>query len=122
MLDELTRSCPDFAPGWFHLAELRRKEQRWDEALAAYDRALELDPGQSLARYNRAILLLRAGDGERARADLETLVSGPRASDPLLIGAHLALARLLLAAGEDEAAAARYARYRELGGTAPLRP
>jgi len=121
-LEELTRRCPDFAQGWFHLAEVSRAMQRWEAARKAYDTALELAPDLSLARYNRAMLLLRAGEGAAARTDLERLVEGPRSNDPRLREAHLALARLLVASDEREAARLRYARYRELGGTEPLEP
>jgi len=122
LLEELAARCPGYAPGWFHLGEVRRAQQQWPAAKAAYDKALELDPTLALARYNRAVLLLRAGDGPAARADLEAIVGGPQADDPRLALAHLALARLLLASGDRSGAEQRYGRYRELGGTDPLEP
>jgi tetratricopeptide (TPR) repeat protein len=119
-LDALTVRFPDFAPGWFHRGETLRALGRPDEARASYDLALERDGELALARYNRAVLALRAGDNAQARADFERLVSGPQAEDPRLLQAHLGLARLLLASGEGEAARARHARYVELGGREPL--
>ena len=55
-----------------------------------------------------------------ARRDLEQLVDGPRASEAEVLPAHLVLARLLVEAGERQAAETRYARYLELGGTEAL--
>lgn len=121
-LDSMLERFPDFAPGWFHLGEAERARGKADLARAAYDRALELDASLALARFNRAVLALREGRTSDARADLEHIVAGPDADDPKLLQAHLGLARLLLAAGEAEAARERYARYVELGGRETLEP
>jgi len=51
-----------------------------------------------------------------ARAALERATS----CDPSSARAHLELARVLAASGDEEGARARYARYRELGGLEPL--
>jgi tetratricopeptide (TPR) repeat protein len=119
-LDALTARFPDFASGWFHRGEALRALGRLEQARASYDLALERDGELALARYNRAVLALRAGDNALARADFELLVAGPQAEDPRLLQAHLGLARLLLAAGEGQAARERHARYVELGGREPL--
>lgn len=121
-LDLLTARFPDWAPGWFHRGEAQRALGRLDDARASYDLALERDGELALARYNRAVLALRAGNNAAARADFEHLVSGKQAEDPRLLQAHLGLARLQLAAGEGDAARARYARYVELGGREALEP
>ncbi|HVS10337.1 MAG TPA: tetratricopeptide repeat protein [Planctomycetota bacterium] len=122
VLEELVKLAPDFAHGWFHLGEARRMLDDMPGAEQAYSKALELNPALVLARYNRAVIALRAGREEEARADFEQIVADPRGGNPLMAGAHLALARLLLRAGEKEAAQASYLRYRELGGRDPLEP
>lgn len=116
VLTDLTRRHPDFADGWFQLGEARRALGELDAARAAYDRALEADLEHPLARYNRAVLALLQDRRADARADFELLVAGPHEADRRVLGAHLALARLLRDAGETDASEARYARYRELGG------
>jgi tetratricopeptide (TPR) repeat protein len=121
-LDRLTARFPDYAPGWFQRGEALRALERYDEARAAYDLALERDGELAQARYNRAVLHLRAGRAAEARADFERIVNGAQAQDPRLLPAHLGLARLLLAAGEGDAARERHARYVELGGREPLEP
>jgi tetratricopeptide (TPR) repeat protein len=132
VLAELTGLAPGFAQGWFHLGECERKlaeghkslppKQAFAAAETAYARALELDPELDLARYNRAVIALLSGEAERARPELERLVDGPRALEPKLLGAHLALARLLLARGENDQAQARFQKYVELGGREKLAP
>ncbi|MCB9914303.1 MAG: hypothetical protein H6828_04015 [Planctomycetes bacterium] len=117
---ELVRRAPDFARGWALLGEVERKLEHRDAALVAYDAALARDETLADVRFNRALLRLAAGDAAAARTDLERLVQGATANEPRYALAHLHLARLLKAAGEDDAAAARYAAYRALGGTEAL--
>lgn len=58
---------------------------RFDEAIAAYDRALELDPEQAEARYRRGTARLRKGDLDRALSDFnEALAIDPRHADAYL--------------------------------------
>lgn len=120
VLSELLERFPDDASGWFHMGETERARERVAEADRAYSRALELDAEHMLARYNRAVLRLVMGQTGAARADFELLVEGPHAEEPRVRDAHLGLARILAAQGEEDAADLRYARYRALGGEEPL--
>ena len=120
MLRALTESHPAFAPGWSALGEAFLRIDETDFALEALDRALELDPALVETRLNRARLALYDERPDDARRDLEQLVDGPRASEAEVLPAHLVLARLLVEAGERQAAETRYARYLELGGTEAL--
>ena len=110
----------DSAQGWFLLGEAQRMERDLESALASYSRALELEPAHLLARNNRGTIHRLAGRLELARADFESIVDGPRSSEPAALPAHLALARTLAALGEGALAQRRYARYVELGGREPL--
>lgn len=121
-LDVALQLAPDFARGWALRGELLRKQNQTSDALAAYTKALKLDPKQTDARYNRALLAMQTGADEVALQDLRTIVDGSESSAPRYLGAHLALARLLLRVTESELAQKRYARYRQLGGTEPLTP
>jgi tetratricopeptide (TPR) repeat protein len=116
---EALRLAPDLARAWALAGELERKAGEPDRARASLTRALELDPDLADARHNRALLALEAGDAEAARADLEAVLA-EHGGEARYLAAHLALARLLLAAGEEEAARERHARYLELGGAEPL--
>jgi tetratricopeptide (TPR) repeat protein len=122
VLEELTGLAPSFCPGWFTLGEAERNLGELEPAHAHYTRALECDPEQSLARYNRAVIDRLAGRDAQARADFERLVQGRTGEDPRFLGAHLELARILSRAGEEDAARERYAVYGRLGGKEPLEP
>jgi tetratricopeptide (TPR) repeat protein len=121
-LDALVALAPDFCTGWFHLGEAHRMRNDLPSAERAYTRALECDPTEIVARHNRAVIARMAGRAAKARADFEWLVASEHARDPRVRPAHLELARLLLAAGEQDAARARHAVYAQLGGTEPLQP
>jgi tetratricopeptide (TPR) repeat protein len=83
-------------------------ERARDAALAVVARWPECCRGrEALGRAWRGL-----GKLAEARAELERAV----ACDPGSLRGNLELARVLLAAGENAAAEARYARYRELGG------
>jgi hypothetical protein len=59
--------------------------ERYAESIAAWGRAIELDPGDVNSRVNRAFAAIEAGDLEVARADLEVLVATQGAeSEPAL--------------------------------------
>jgi len=122
VLEELLARHPQHAQAWFLLGECERTRERLEAAATAYGKALEFDPEHVLARHNRGVIHRLRGRPAEARADFERIVDGPRASEKNALGSHLALARVLLAQGEQASAEARYARYRELGGAEPLAP
>jgi tetratricopeptide (TPR) repeat protein len=122
VLTELLALRPDYATGWFHLGEAERLANALPAALDAYSKALEFDPEHVLARHNRGTIQRLAGRTAEARADYERIVDGPKSTEKTALNTHLALARLLAASNETDAAQKRYARYRELGGTEALAP
>lgn len=119
VLDELLARHPEHASGWFHRGEVHRLAGELEAARAAWDRAVALDEGELLARFNRAVLARMQGRDDAAREDFEWLVEH-HPDDPRLAGAHLELARLLKQAGDEAGAAERYAAYRARGGREPL--
>lgn len=122
VLTELLARCPEYAAGWFHLGEAERLSDALPAALAAYTKALEFEADHVLARHNRGTIHRLAGRTSEARSDYERIVDGPRSADKTALNSHLALARLLAASNELDAAQRRFARYRELGGTEALAP
>jgi len=121
-LNDLLARHPQFAAGWFLLGETARMRSDLDAAFEAYSKTIEFEPTHVLALHNRATIARLKGRDAEARADLEAIVDGPHAAEKTALGSHLALARVLAAAGETEAADRRYARYRELGGVEALQP
>jgi predicted Zn-dependent protease len=120
-LDGLFERHPDDAEAWLHQGELHRKRGRPEDAARAYARTLELAPGDQRARFSLALLHAAAGRAQDARRALETVLASEAAEDPRFLTAHLELARLLSAAGEDEAARARYDLYVARGGKEALK-
>ncbi|MDO5657798.1 MAG: tetratricopeptide repeat protein [Paracoccus sp. (in: a-proteobacteria)] len=71
----LTEAYPDLPEGWTALGDMRRQQDKFAEAVPAYDRALELlDAADEDAiwfpTYARAIALERSGRFDLAEADL----------------------------------------------------
>ncbi len=86
---------------WVH-ARILKKRAKYEESLAAYDRALAIDPKRSGARTERASCLAKLGRVDDAAAYLEqTIVELP--DDKFL---RIDLARLLYENGRHERAAA----------------
>jgi tetratricopeptide (TPR) repeat protein len=73
-IDELrdaARHDPSRAGTWANLGLLLKDDGRFDEALAAYDQALALNPDDAQIRVNRVVALLRAGRWLEAWPDYE---------------------------------------------------
>jgi len=122
LLLELIQRDPTFAKAWTHLAEARRELGNKGGAREAYDRALELDPSDTLARHNRGVLLEEAGELEAAQADYTVLVESKAKPDEATRHAFLLLARLLERQGDATRARELHERYVELGGKEALTP
>jgi len=97
---------------WAHYAQAftLAGEKRFEPAVDALERALELDPGHPPSRRLEAELLARRGEVERAieawRAWLTRYGGDPRLHPSLEAEAHLELANLLAQQGDAEAALA----------------
>lgn len=77
---------PSFVPGWSNRAGLLMREGRFEEALENLDRALALDPANTLLCLNKGLLLLQGLDRPaEAKAWIErALPSGfPEAAEAL---------------------------------------
>lgn len=66
-----TRLAPDWAPGWINLGVVEYREGGTVEALAAYTRALELEPANSSALTNIATIHRDQGNDEAARTAMK---------------------------------------------------
>jgi tetratricopeptide (TPR) repeat protein len=56
-------------------------EQRWDEAVKQYTRAISLDPRKTIFFSNRAVSLNALGQFEKAEADCKVILSREAQSD-----------------------------------------
>ncbi|MFV0386479.1 tetratricopeptide repeat protein [Paracoccus sp. (in: a-proteobacteria)] len=76
---DLTRTYPDLPQVWVAFGDLLRQQERFDDAVPAYDKALELLADSSpearwFPLYARGIALERSGNFERAEADLQAAI------------------------------------------------
>jgi tetratricopeptide (TPR) repeat protein len=77
------------------LAKVCERRHRLDEALAAVQEALQLDPRNDYARLQHALLDARRGETARAEADLRSLAADATCPVPTRIEAGYELAQLL---------------------------
>ena len=100
----LMRNFPDAASGWFVLGRVEAERGHTDDALAAFERAMAVDPARGRREYRD--LLLESGRG----AALAAFARRELARDPGSALAAKDLGAALLATGDPGAAAAAYER------------
>jgi type IV pilus assembly protein PilF len=69
------------ARSWLALGVCQARAQRWEAAESSLVRAMELEPANAAATLNLAEVLLRRGDAERARAQLQRVGAAPAQAD-----------------------------------------
>lgn len=103
----------------YNLGVLYRDMNAADQAAAAFAQALTLNPRFSLARYEQALLLMKAEQYEQARQELETVLQ----HDPSRLNAHAFLGLLYRAMDEDETAVRHLTLFLDRADADdPLRP
>ena len=121
---ELLSNPNDFDSNLFLGMHLQKAEQKYDEALAHFQRALRVRPGSPDARYQIALVYLmtdRTDDGVK-------LIEGVVKDVPGFMEGHATLARLYYRLGRREAAERHRAAADELRaqqereGLAAVRP
>ena len=70
---EMTKSAPDYLPGWFWLAELAYKDKKYDEALSLLENVFGRDAEYLDGRRLQGDVLLAKGDTKKALEVLERL-------------------------------------------------
>ena len=70
---DMTKSAPDYLPGWFWLAELAYKDKKYDEALSLLENVFGRDSEYVDGRRLQGDLLLAKGDTKKALEVLERL-------------------------------------------------
>jgi tetratricopeptide (TPR) repeat protein len=84
--EALAKNSPDSAGAWFAIADLAMKGERFDEALAAYRRYAQLQPGDLAAQYHLGMpgALHGVGLAEGEAALRRYLAGHPRGDQPRL--------------------------------------
>lgn len=107
-LEAALAANPRFVPAWLNLGNLEEDEGRRAPARKAYERALEIDPGNQLALARLAGLSDAEGPDDGMAQRLEAAIAA--SADPQdRADLGFALGRLRDAGGEHEAAFAAYA-------------
>ncbi len=115
LLEKLTRDNPELVQAWTQLASAHQRMQQFDQAVAAYRRAMELSGGSPTVALALAGAYRRAGDLDEARRHAQLALP----TSPLQ--AHLVLASIALAA-EDPALAETEARAALASGGSQVAP
>lgn len=69
---DIIQQAPNEMEPYLRLAEFYETRQEWEQALAEYDQALSLEPGDPFPRLMRAALLDRMGKTQEAEAERRT--------------------------------------------------
>jgi tetratricopeptide (TPR) repeat protein len=112
-LRQALRLDESYADAWHWYGMLLLATSRFGESLAAFDRAVALEPGSSLFRSKRASVLAAAGHAEQAERELVLVIE--RAPQAQL--ARRELGYLLLASGREEEGVEALRRAAELSGS-----
>jgi len=88
------------ARAYANLGAIYLKQQQWQPAIDAYDKALRLDPNDTAAHYNLGFLFFTTGKNDRAETEYRKAL----ASDPTLPLAYLHLGELAYRRGDAEKA------------------
>ncbi|MCB1225799.1 MAG: AAA family ATPase [Verrucomicrobiales bacterium] len=107
---EALRHSPDNVPLLLLYGRACLEELQLDDALVAYERALDLDPRLTDAQLGLAKALLARGEASQAAVRVEMALQ----QEPNNAAAHLLLSRISLAEGDDERAERHYERARQL--------
>ncbi len=106
---------PKDAHAWFLTGRVHLKGDRIDEALAAFDKAVEYEPKYAFGHIGRGWVLEEQDKREDAKKAYEAAI----AADPTLPLPHRYLAELLEDKGDNPDAAKEFKAYLDLGGADP---
>ncbi len=93
--------APDWAQVYLQTGRVLTKQERWEEALAAYRRAIDLDPKLDAAWFNAGYILMQQDQCDEAMADFAKVVE---LDSPHTADAHLNLAVCWVRMGEKDKA------------------
>jgi tetratricopeptide (TPR) repeat protein len=94
ILEELVATQPHQTIGWYKLGNAQRALNRTDEALASYQRAIDLDPRHGAALCNRGVVLMAVGRPSDALASFERALDADPADAIAMY--NIALAQIAL--------------------------
>jgi cytochrome c-type biogenesis protein CcmH/NrfG len=118
-LKSILKEDPANLDALIKLGNISMDANRFDEAIDAYGKALEIDPTNSNVRVDMAVCYRRTGRSDRAVEEIEKAI----AQDPKHAIAHMNLGVILAYDfGKNEEAAKHFERFLELSPNAPNAP
>ncbi len=69
--EELVDKTEDFAPAWVGLGRAYAAKGKFDEAMKAYDKAMEIDAMNANAHYYKAVALFYLGQKEEGKKEID---------------------------------------------------
>ncbi|NMF88463.1 tetratricopeptide repeat protein [Aromatoleum petrolei] len=118
LYEHAVRTAPDAPRAWTNLATAYEGQDRTTDAIAAYTKAVEIDPGRAIAYLNRGSSHRKRGDLAAAETDYQRFIrlEGSDYRGPLALGS------LYSAAGRYDDAARWLERAAQLDQRSPLPP
>jgi tetratricopeptide (TPR) repeat protein len=104
-------AMPDSAAGAYALGSFYQRQKRWDDAFAVYDRVLQANPSDGLARFNYGRAAALSGKNlDRGVRELESLMADPPQIWPAasVAAAHFRLGSIYEQQGKKELARGQY--------------
>jgi len=115
LLERLVSANSDSSAAYLRLADLRRAQGRWEDALRAGAQAARLDPKSRLPALSQASVLAARGDYEAAVAAAEPVLRAAPRRDGELLYAAACVYGLASTAARMRGNEALAAQYRERG-------
>jgi cytochrome c-type biogenesis protein CcmH/NrfG len=118
-LKSILKEDPANLDALIKLGNISMDASRFDEAIGAYAKALEIDPTNTNVRVDMAVCYRRTGRSDRAVEEIERAIE----NDPAHAIAHMNLAVILAYdLGKNQEAAKHFERFLELSPNAPNAP
>lgn len=118
-LTQATHWQPENALYWYFLGRTKYSENRFQQAIAAFNRSLALKPDDLRAEYNLGLSFAGLGRFSEAEAAYKTAISLEKASGPSDPQPYLDLGSLLAQQGEIDQATSYLAKAVELDAGNP---
>ena len=67
--DKALKINPKYSPAWYHKGMTYAREVKFNDAIAAYDNALHLEPGNADYFYARAVVYINSGNTQKGYED-----------------------------------------------------
>ena len=107
---EVVEMRPDMAPAYVAIGDIHGASKQWGEGIAAYSKALALNPNQVAVQFNQAIYAMNSGDLDMAGQSFLNVIGLKEDYAP----AHFQLGMVRVGQQRNEEAVEHFEKYLEL--------